>query len=653
MLTCSQVFDFIGEEEQFVPPAGVDRVYVTARGGAGGTSSAPVDVPAASAALVSGTLTVASGVPLYVEVGGRGRPGRAASASAGGAGGAGGANGGGPGGDGGFNAEVGYGGPGGGGGGGASDVRTVAAGRPGSLNSRLLVAAGGGGSSGGGDFSSGNATAGGAAGQPGSALYDGAEGGQPGVGAIGGAGGLAGEGDGGYPGTLGTGGAGGSTPPNANPGGGGGGGAGWAGGGGGSVDAGGGGGSSMLPADGTLALADPRDLGQVTVSWTVPAVRLAVGPNATIVAGQSAAFTATAADTAGNPADVTSAATFTITPATGGGGSTVGAACTGASCTAATAGNYAVTAHYGSVTGSATLTVTPAPAPPARPTVTSATEGDGQITVVFTPGDPGYPAVVSYTATATPTTGSGRVAANTGAGSPITITGLTNGISYAVTVTATNAAGSAASAPFGPITVGVAPSVRGTPPAGKVGDAYSFAFTVTGTPAPTVTVSNGTLPAGLILSSAGVLSGTPTAPGQYPFTVTASNGVGATASVSVIVRIEYAFSGFTGPVDNPPMVNTVKAGSAVPVKFSLGGNYGLNIFTASAGGPTFTVGSCTGGTEDPVTVNTTPTSELSYDPASGQYTYVWKTTKGMANQCGTLNLNLNDGSTHTALFKLR
>ena len=47
----------------------------------------------------------------------------------------------------------------------------------------------------------------------------------------------------------------------------------------------------------------------------------------------------------------------------------------------------------------------------------------------------------------------------------------------------------------------------------------------------------GTLPPGLTLSSAGVLSGTPTAAGSYPFTVNVidkNNGI-ATASITLVV----------------------------------------------------------------------------------------------------------------------
>ena len=40
----------------------------------------------------------------------------------------------------------------------------------------------------------------------------------------------------------------------------------------------------------------------------------------------------------------------------------------------------------------------------------------------------------------------------------------------------------------------------------------------------------------------------------------------------------YTFSGFFQPVDNSPTRNALKAGSAVPVRFSLNGNKGLAIF---------------------------------------------------------------------------
>ena len=46
-------------------------------------------------------------------------------------------------------------------------------------------------------------------------------------------------------------------------------------------------------------------------------------------------------------------------------------------------------------------------------------------------------------------------------------------------------------------------------------------------------------------------------------------------------------------------------------------------------------------------------SGLSYDPASGRYTYVWKTDTKWAGSCRQLVVRLADGSEHRANFSFR
>lgn len=71
----------------------------------------------------------------------------------------------------------------------------------------------------------------------------------------------------------------------------------------------------------------------------------------------------------------------------------------------------------------------------------------------------------------------------------------------------------------------------GEPTDATAGTPYSFTVTAEGTPSPTYTVTQGTLPAGLSLdSTTGVISGTPTTPGSSTFTVTAGNGQSPDAS---------------------------------------------------------------------------------------------------------------------------
>ncbi|MDI9916858.1 beta-propeller fold lactonase family protein, partial [Rhodococcus sp. IEGM 1379] len=87
------------------------------------------------------------------------------------------------------------------------------------------------------------------------------------------------------------------------------------------------------------------------------------------------------------------------------------------------------------------------------------------------------------------------------------------------------------------IAIDQAPTLTGTPAAGALDQPYRHAFTVTGQPAPTVTVTTGDLPAGLNLTNDGVLSGTPTTVGQFEFTLTASNGIGTDAVLPVVLEI--------------------------------------------------------------------------------------------------------------------
>uniref|UniRef100_A0AAU2UXA3 PxKF domain-containing protein n=1 Tax=Streptomyces sp. NBC_00003 TaxID=2903608 RepID=A0AAU2UXA3_9ACTN len=148
----------------------------------------------------------------------------------------------------------------------------------------------------------------------------------------------------------------------------------------------------------------------------------------------------------------------------------------------------------------------------------------------------------------------------------------------------------------------------------------------------------------------------PTAAGTANATATATyfGGTWGTDSTSTTITPAgpvYTFTGFFQPVDNPPTVNTMKAGRAVPVKFSLGGDQGLNIFatgypvsqgvTCDTGAPTAPVEETTGAGG----------SSLTYDAASGTYTYVWKTDSAWKDTCRTFDLKLADGSDHNANFK--
>jgi trimeric autotransporter adhesin len=98
------------------------------------------------------------------------------------------------------------------------------------------------------------------------------------------------------------------------------------------------------------------------------------------------------------------------------------------------------------------------------------------------------------------------------------------------------------------LTVNRAPTLPGTvtTTAFTPGTAGSFQFTATGVPAPTFTTAS-TLPSGVTLSSSGLLAGTAAAGtgGNYPITLSASNGIGgpATRSFTLVVTSPPVFSG--------------------------------------------------------------------------------------------------------------
>jgi hypothetical protein len=132
----------------------------------------------------------------------------------------------------------------------------------------------------------------------------------------------------------------------------------------------------------------------------------------------------------------------------------------------------------------------------------------------------------------------------------------------------------------------------------------------------------------------------------------ATDNADNSGSASVSYSVEYAWNGFFKPVDNLPILNVAKAGSAIPVKFSLGGNQGLNIFDATY--PKSQVITCDStapvdGIEETVTAGG---SSLQYDAGANQYIYVWKTDKAWAGSCRQLVVKLVDGTFHRANFKL-
>ena len=159
-------------------------------------------------------------------------------------------------------------------------------------------------------------------------------------------------------------------------------------------------------------------------------------------------------------------------------------------------------------------------------------------------------------------------------------------------------------------------------------------------------------------SSSVTVNSTPASGSVFPVgtttvNATADDGAGHTSECSFTVTVQYNFAGFFQPVDNLPVLNIVQAGRAIPIKFSLSGDKGLGIF--APGSPSSGPIPCNSG--DPaVDLEETVTaggSSLSYNPATDQYIYIWKTDASWAGTCRQLVVQLNDGSIHRANFKFK
>jgi hypothetical protein len=141
--------------------------------------------------------------------------------------------------------------------------------------------------------------------------------------------------------------------------------------------------------------------------------------------------------------------------------------------------------------------------------------------------------------------------------------------------------------------------------------------------------------------------------GTYTVTVSVTDKDGGTGSNTTNHFVIFNWSGFFPPVDNPPAWNLNKAGSAIPLKFSLGGDKGLSIF--ADGYPQSVQIACDTGAVlgNAIQTSTPGSSSLSYSLVDNLYSYGWKTEKSWSGTCRTLVVKLIDGTEHIANFQFK
>ncbi len=367
--------------------------------------------------------------------------------------------------------------------------------------------------------------------------------------------------------------------------------------------------------------------GQDAVSWTAPTS--ASGPITSYTLTPSPACSAcTGLTVTGSPANaattvggLTNGTSYTFTV------KATNAAGTGAASTASTG---VVTGSPNAPTGVVAVGGTPAPS--------------GDLNVTWSaPASSGIGTIVSYTATAKPSSGSSKTCTSTST-APATpalacqVTGATNGTSYTVTVTATNSAGStytsvaslasAAAFPsttFGAPTIGTATAgfqkatVTWTAPAALAGTQPALTgYVVTpfiGTTAQTPQTFNSTATSEVVT---GLTGGS-----AYTFTVAAinANGTGTASAKSNSVTV-------TGTPGAP--TNVVAAG---------GNDTATVIWTPGTNG---------GSTTTSYTVTATDTSSPALDPNDGGETCTYTVSSPEVDSCTFSGPNLlTNGDSYT------
>ena len=104
--------------------------------------------------------------------------------------------------------------------------------------------------------------------------------------------------------------------------------------------------------------------------------------------------------------------------------------------------------------------------------------------------------------------------------------------------------------------------------------------------------------------------------------------------------LAYDFGGFEPPASASGLTS-IRAGQALPVRFSLGGDRGLAVLF---GDPRFQRTDCSSGSPIGAPTAAVAAEPFAYSALTDTYKYVWKTEKSWVGWCGTLTVVLADGT---------
>jgi Tol biopolymer transport system component len=129
--------------------------------------------------------------------------------------------------------------------------------------------------------------------------------------------------------------------------------------------------------------------------------------------------------------------------------------------------------------------------------------------------------------------------------------------------------------------------------------------------------------------------------GTHEFRVFAADNAGNPVYRTTHYRVVYPFNGFAPPVVSGGWTE-MKANDGVPLRFSIGGNYGLDVVTDARQQP---IDCASGG---PTGASSPAAGSLTYNASLDRYMFVWSSEKAWAGGCRSITLTLSDGTGHRA-----
>jgi hypothetical protein len=152
-------------------------------------------------------------------------------------------------------------------------------------------------------------------------------------------------------------------------------------------------------------------------------------------------------------------------------------------------------------------------------------------------------------------------------------------------------------------------------------------------------------------------SGSLFAIGSTTVTCTATDAHGNVATpTTFVVHVLYQVYGFYTPVDMNDVLNTVKSGQTVPLKFEIFA--GSTEVTSTSAIKGFKATQVTCGVFDDLVVDqiemtTSGGTSLRYDTTGGQFIQNWQTPKNSAGLCFVVTMTAQDGTSLNADFQLK